>query len=112
MDHRGSTQLSPTLGRHFGQDVAFMSALTLVTTCRFLEPLGGPAVNFCFRHLYYSALARTDESAVVNLIGRQGIHGPLTPFFGGDHHCQLSTFHFRELLDTTQFGQIGFYSLE
>ena len=112
MDHRGSTQLPLTLGRHFCQDVTFISALTLVATCCLFKPLGGPAVNFCFWHVYYSALARTDESAVVNLIGCQGIHGPLTPFFGGDHHCQLSAFHFRELLDTTQLGQIGFYSLE
>ena len=89
-----------------------MGAFTLVTTRRFLEPLCGPAVNFCFRHVCYSALARTDESIVVNLIGCKGIHGPLTPLFRGDHHCQLSAFHFRELLDTTQFGQIGFYSLE
>ena len=101
MNHRSTSQLSLTLGRHFGQDVALVSALALVTTCRFFEPLGGPAVNFCFRHVYYSALARTDLSAVVNIIGRQGIHGPLTPLFGGDYHRQLSAFHFRELLDVT-----------
>ena len=101
MDHRGSTQLPLPLGRHFGQDVALVGALALVTTCRFFEPLGGPAVNFCFRHVYYSALARADLSAVVNFIGRQGIHGPLTPLFGGDYHRQLSAFHFRELLDVT-----------
>ena len=112
MDHRGSTQLSLTLGRHFGQDVALVSALALVTTCRFLEPLRGPAVNFCFWHVYYSALARAEQSAVVNLIGCQGIHGPLTPFFGGNNHCQLSAFHFRKLLDITQLGQISFYSFE
>jgi hypothetical protein len=112
MNHRGSTQLPLTLGRHFGQDVALVSALTLVTTRRFLEPLSGPAVNFCFGHLYYSALAQTDRSAVVKFIGTQGIHGPLSPFFGGDHHGQLSAFHFWKLLDTAQFGQIGFYSLE
>jgi hypothetical protein len=112
MNHRGSAQLTLTLGRHFGQDMTFESTFALITTRCFLEPLRGPAVNFCFWHLYYSALARTEQSAVVNLIGRQGIHGPLTPFFGGDHHCQLSAFHFRELLDITQLGQIGFYSLE
>ena len=101
MNHRSTSQLSLTLGRHFGQDVALVSALALVTTCRFFEPLGGPAVNFCFRHVYYSALARADLSAVVNIIGRQGIHGPLTPLFGGDDHRQLSAFHFRELLNIT-----------
>ena len=112
MNHGGASQLSLTLGRHFGQDVALMGAFALIATCYFFEPFCGPAVNFCFWHVYYSALARTEQSAVVNLIGCQGIHGPLTPFFGGDHHCQLSAFHFRELLDTTQLGQIGFYSLE
>ena len=101
MNHRSPSQLSLTLGRHFGQDVALISTLALITTCRFFKPLGGPAVNFCFRHVYYSALARADLSAVVNIIGRQGIHGPLTPLFGGDDHRQLSTFHFRELLDIT-----------
>jgi hypothetical protein len=80
--------------------VALVSALALVTTCRFLEPLRGPAVNFCFWHVYYSALARTDVSVVVGLTGRQGIHGPLTPFLWGNHHRQLPTFHFWKLLDT------------
>ena len=100
MDQRGPTQLTLTLGRHFGQDVAFISALALVATRCLLEPLGGPAVNFCFWHVYYSALARTDVSVVVGLTGRQGIHGPLTPFLWGNHHRQLPTFHFWKLLDT------------
>ena len=100
MDHRGSTQLPLTLGRHFSQDVAFMGALALEATCCLFKPLGGPAVNFCFWHVYYSALARTDVSVVVGLTGRQGIHGPLTPFLWGNHHRQLPTFHFWKLLDT------------
>ena len=100
MDHRGSSQLTLTLCGHFGQDVAFMSAFALITTCRLFKPLGGPAVNFCFWHVYYSALARTDVSVVVGLTGRQGIHGPLTPFLCGNHHRQLPTFHFWKLLDT------------
>ena len=100
MDHRGSTQLPLTLGRHFSQDVTFVSAFTLVATCCLFKPLGGPAVNFCFWHDYYSALARTDISVVVGLTGRQGIHGPLTPFLWGDHHRQLPAFHFWKLLDT------------
>ena len=58
MNPGGSTQLTLTLGRHFGQDVTLVSALALIATRCFLEPLGGPAVNFCFWHLYYSALAQ------------------------------------------------------
>ena len=69
MDQRGPTQLTLTLGRHFGQDVAFISALTLVATRCLLEPLGGPAVNFCFWHLYYSALAQTGIPVVDELTG-------------------------------------------
>ena len=112
MDLSSAAQLTLTLSRLLGQDVVLIHALSLESRTGFLEPLCGPAVNFCFRHVCYSALALTDESVVVNLIGWQGIHGPLTPFFGGDHHCQLSAFHFGELLDISQFGQIGFYSLE
>ena len=32
--------------------MALISAFALVTTCRFLEPLCGPAVNFCFWHVF------------------------------------------------------------
>jgi hypothetical protein len=49
--------------------VAFISALALVATRCLLEPLGGPAVNFCFWHLYYSALARTGIPVVDELTG-------------------------------------------
>ena len=38
-----------------------MSAFALITAGRFFKPLGGPAVNFCFRHSYFSALARIDS---------------------------------------------------
>ena len=86
MNHRGRSQLSLTLGRHFGQDVALIRAFALIATCRFFEPLGGPAVNFCFGHVYYSALARTEFTVVIELTGSQGIHGPLTPFLWGDYH--------------------------
>ena len=112
MNHRGPSQLSLTLGSHFGQDVALESAFALIATCRFFEPLGGSAVNFCFRHVYYSALARTAFSVVVDLTESQGLHGPLTPFLGGDYHRQLSAFHLRKLLDITQLCQIGFDSFE
>jgi hypothetical protein len=42
VDHRGSTQLALTLGRHLGQDVALVSALALVAARGFFEALGAP----------------------------------------------------------------------
>ena len=76
-----------------------------------LKPLSGTTVNFCFGHGYNSAFGPLTQASF-SLIGARGIHWPLTPLLRCNNHRQLSTFHFWKLLNTAEFAQIGFYSLE
>jgi hypothetical protein len=46
--HGGTTQLTLTLSRHFGEDVAFKRVFALEAGGSFLEALGGATVYFSF----------------------------------------------------------------
>jgi hypothetical protein len=46
----GAAQLTLTLRRHLGKDVALVSVFVLEAACRFLEALLRPAMGFHFWH--------------------------------------------------------------
>ena len=105
MHHGASAQLTLTLGRHFGQDVAFESVLVLEAISRFQEALSRATLSF---HLWHVRILRIQ---LINITAR-----PAVPFwslllFGGDDHDQLASFHLRMLFNGAVFEQVSFNPL-
>jgi hypothetical protein len=55
--HIGATQMTLTLGRHFGENMAFESVFVLVSRGGFLKTLRRSTVYFSFWHNNFSAFA-------------------------------------------------------
>ena len=102
MHHGAAAQLTLTLGRHFGQNVALESVFVLEAIRCFQEALGSAAFGF---HLWHVRILRIQ---LINITARPAVPWWLFLLFGCDDHDQLASFHLRMLFDRAVFEQVTF----
>jgi len=106
MHHGAAAQMTLTLGRHFGQDVALESVLVLETGSGFQETFSCTAFGF---HLWHVRILRIQ---LINITARPAVPWWLFLLFGGDDHDKLASFHLRVLLNGAVFSEVTFNPLQ
>lgn len=106
MQQAASAQLTLTLGRHFGQNVALESVLVLDAIRGFQKPLSCTTFSL---HLWHVRILRIQ---LINITARPAVPWWLFLLFRGDDHDQLASFHLRMLFDGAVFEQVLFNPLQ
>ena len=106
MQQAATAQLTLTLGRHFGQDVALESVFVLDTVSSFQKPLSSTTFSL---HLWHVRILRIQ---LINITARPAVPWWLLLLFRGDDHDQLASFHLRMLFDGTVFRKVSFNPLQ